>query len=104
MPGAFLKPVVAAFFLNEVIAALVRANPEDLQLTTAGSIRHLSAREAQRGHTVQLRGVVTFSDSRLETTFVDDGTAGIYVNCGRNTALAPGMRVEVNGITAPGHF
>ena len=48
-------------------------------LQTAQSIRRLSRSEAARGCPVILEGVVTFSDPRWKSLFVQDASGGIFV-------------------------
>lgn len=81
------------------------AQTPDRVLTTAAEVRSLSAAEAGKHYPVKLRGVVTFYDDGLFSRFVQDGTAGIYLQEMTNTpALHPGQLVEVEGVTGPGEF
>jgi signal transduction histidine kinase/DNA-binding response OmpR family regulator len=74
-------------------------------LTTVEQIRKLDAEEAKRGYPIHLRAVVTDHDPQGHVTFVQDQTAGIYVN---PQDLPPyiqaGQLVEVEGLTGPGDF
>src|SRR5208283_519170 len=78
------------------------AEPE---LRTAGSVRRLSAREAERHIPVRLRGVVTFFDEALFSRFIQDDTGGIYLDVSTNLPpLIPGQLVEIEGVTGAGEF
>ena len=81
------------------------AEAPDRLLTTAAEVRGLSAAEAYQHHPVKLRGVVTFYDEALYSRFVQDETAGIYLQeLATMPALLPGQVVEVEGVTGPGEY
>ena len=73
-------------------------------LTTAAAVRALSAAEAEKHYSVKLRGVVTFYDDSLFSRFLQDDTAGIYLNVTNSLALQAGQLVEVDGVVGPGEF
>ena len=79
-------------------------------LMEARQVRELSSENAARGYPVQLRGVITYADfiqgdSIRQHLFVQDATAGIYVDpINLTLKLRAGQSVEVDGITAPGRF
>jgi PAS domain S-box-containing protein len=74
-------------------------------LTEARQVRELSSENAARGYPVHLRGVVTYGDVSRLHLFVQDATAGIYVDpINLNLKLRAGQCVEVEGRTAPGRF
>lgn len=73
-------------------------------LTTVAQIRKLSAVEAEKHLPVKLRGVVTFYDDLLYSRFLQDDTAGIYLDTTNAFALKAGQIVEVEGVTAGGEF
>jgi signal transduction histidine kinase len=74
-------------------------------LTTASAVRGLSASEAARGYPVRFQAVVTYSDPEMRLLFVQDATAGIYVEAWRHLHEArAGDRVEVSGRSSPGLF
>src|SRR5262249_38609664 len=56
-------------------------------LTRVSQARQLSPHEAGQGYLVHFRGVVTYCDREAELLFIQDSTAGIFVN-------PAGMRVE----------
>jgi hypothetical protein len=73
-------------------------------LTTAAAVRALSAAEAEKHYPVKLRGVVTFYDDGLFSRFVQDETAGIYLQATNSLGLQAGQLVEVEGVTGAGEF
>jgi PAS domain S-box-containing protein len=74
-------------------------------LSRVDRILGLTPEEASRGHPVRVRGVVTYYDPEWCMLFVQDATAGIYLQC-RSHRFTPevGAWVDVRGITAPGEF
>jgi signal transduction histidine kinase len=74
-------------------------------LRTAAEVRRLSPSEAREGRPIKLEGVVTFNDPEMRLLFVQDRTAGIYVEAWRHIhRLQPGDRVEIDGVSGPGAF
>lgn len=73
-------------------------------LTTVSQIRKLSAADANKHRPVKLRGVVTFYDDGLYSRFLQDETAGIYLETTNTLSLQAGQLVEVEGVTGPGEF
>jgi hypothetical protein len=91
-----------SFKASQVSAA---AQPPGRVLTTAAEVRGMTIAEAERHYPVKLRGVVTFYDDSLFSRFIQDETAGIYLDGITNTlSLQPGQVVEVEGVTGPGEF
>ncbi len=74
-------------------------------LTHANQIRRLSAEQASLGYPVRIRGVITM-DAPAPDFFIQDGTAGIYVEGSASPKYAHllGQFVEVEGVTGPGKF
>jgi hypothetical protein len=68
-------------------------------------VRNLSLEAAKLGYPVRLCGVVTHFNAKEGDLFVQDATAGIYVNLS-NFALRfkPGRLVEVEGVTGAPDF
>ena len=106
------------FVLSVVGLAAVRpdlaSTPASLPtLTKIAQVRGLSAAEANRGYPVHVRGVVTYFDasepsydgsstpnSTTPTMFIQDASAGIYVNLPSGTqAPAAGDLIELDGIS-----
>jgi len=81
--------------------------PEKLPvLMTAAAVRKLSRAEAERALPVRLGAVVTFYDRQTDCLFVQDRTAGIFVQNahGTNLGLRVGRLLELEGVTQPGPF
>jgi PAS domain S-box-containing protein len=96
--GLLLFLLVGCFRLQGSNAPL-----EELQ--TAEQIRQLTGEQAAGHHPVKLRGVVTFFDGAIFMQFIQDGTAGIYLQQTNNLPpLLPGQLVEVEGMTSAGEF
>jgi PAS domain S-box-containing protein len=73
-------------------------------LTNISAIRQLSPMEAGRGYSVRVRGVATYSD-RDGTLFIQDSTAGIWVDCLTNSlGIRQGQQIELEGESASGSF
>ncbi len=74
-------------------------------LTKANQIRALTLEESRQKYPVVLRGVVTFYEPDFGLTFIQDDTAGIYLNVKDHAPEAhAGDLVEVHGFTGPGEF
>ena len=68
-------------------------------------IRRLGPEEAGRGYPIRVRGVVTFCDGEWYCLFVQDETAGIYVDLhGQSFQQAPGTVLQIEGFSGPGDF
>lgn len=74
-------------------------------LTHASDVRKLTPEQAAGGYPVRIRGVITM-DVPAPDFFVQDATAGIYVEGNREAAARRhvGDLVEIEGVTGPGHF
>lgn len=73
-------------------------------LTTAAEVRSLSVTEAEQHYPVRLRGVVTFYDANLFSRFLQDDTAGIYLNSTNIADYFPGQLLEVEGYASAGEY
>src|SRR5205807_8579189 len=74
-------------------------------LTQAEQLRQLSADQAERGYPVRLRGIVTYFDSESPDLFVQDSTAGIWVDLGgAKVSFRSGQLVEVEGVSSAPDF
>lgn len=83
----------------------VTAQTSSEELRTAAAVRGLTVEQAQQRQRVRLRGVVTFWSESLYSRFVQDDTAGIYLQYATNTPpLTPGQIVEVEGVSSPGEY
>jgi diguanylate cyclase (GGDEF)-like protein/PAS domain S-box-containing protein len=110
---------VAAWLLLAVGVKLSAAARENLPaLTNIAAIRRLSSEEANRRYPVRVRAVVTYFDATpnpmstatpstvpLPDLFVQDATAGIFVNMPHNAAgLQAGQLIELDGVTEAPDF
>src|SRR5271156_5522548 len=74
-------------------------------LTKAAQIRGLTIEESRRQYPVVLRGAVTFYAPDFGLTFIQDSTAGIFLNVqGHAPDAHPGDLVEVRGVSGPGEY
>jgi PAS domain S-box-containing protein len=72
-------------------------------LTHVEQIRRMSIEEAGRGYPVRLRAVVTYYNWDAGDLFIQDSTAGTWVNPGQTKlALHQGEFVEVEGLSGAG--
>jgi signal transduction histidine kinase len=77
------------------------------ELNTVEAIRELTFAQTEQKIPVHLRGVVTFFDEQLFSHFIQDDTAGIYLQFPTNVgppSLEPGQLVEVTGTCGPGEY
>jgi two-component system cell cycle sensor histidine kinase/response regulator CckA len=93
-----------SFFLALLLTpAVLSAADPPLPLTNAGEVRSLNPADADRGHPVRLRGVITYYDPPGSYVFVHDATGGIFVSlASAQLVLHQGQLVEVEGISARG--
>ncbi len=77
------------------------------ELQTVSAVRALTEEQTRKKIPVRLHGVVTFFDESLYSRFIQDETAGIYLQFPLNVApptLVPGQLVEVTGVASPGEY
>jgi signal transduction histidine kinase len=92
-------------FLRFLRDTPVTRAPAASGLTTIDAIRDLSPEEARQRRPVRVRGVVTAHDRDENLLFVQDRTAGIYIEAWRHLHdVRPGELVEVTGWTGGGAF
>lgn len=98
---------VLIFLLALGASAAPTTRPEST-LTTAASIRQLTAEDAARKHPARIRGVITYVSQVPLMFFVQDETGGVCVTGRRDPDLRQqlkvGALVEVEGVTAPGRI
>jgi signal transduction histidine kinase len=74
-------------------------------VTEAARLRTLTPREAQRQYPIRLQGVLTYYMPELRLAFLQDSTAGVYVNILEAPPRAhTGDLVEVRGVSGAGFF
>jgi PAS domain S-box-containing protein len=93
--------VLAVLLVTARAAWSQNAGPSPLPtLTTAEQVRELTADQANRGYRVHLRAVVTYVDFKEGDFFVQDATAGIYVDeHDTSRHFRPGDLLEIDGVT-----
>ncbi len=98
--------LLAAIVLGNLWLSLtVSAQSDGEALNTVAAVRGLTVEQAQQQRRVHLRGVVTFFDENLYSRFIQDDTAGIYLQYSTNTPqLVPGQVVEITGTSSPGEY
>jgi signal transduction histidine kinase len=103
--------MLKAFLTWLAVLAIAYSNDSFAQtnneLTTVAAIRGLTVEQTQQKLPVHLRGVVTFFDETLFSRFIQDDTAGIYLQFPANVGppnLLPGQVVEVTGAASPGEY
>ena len=77
------------------------------ELRTVEAVRELSVAQTEQKIPVHLRGVVTFYDENLFSRFIQDESAGIYLQFPKGVGpplLEPGQTVEVTGYGSPGEY
>ena len=113
-PVAWHSPARALMFvlIPSILAGVSSAraegpapSPGPSVIREARQVRELSSEKAKLGYAIQLQAVVTYVDTSHGDLFVQDSTAGIYVNpAGQTLDLRAGESVEVIGKTGPGDF
>ena len=103
LPGGFLRGASD----NQRSAAYAKLpNVGNLPtLTHIEQVRGLTLEEAQRGYPVRLRAVVTYCHAADGDLFIQDSTAGIWVDPKKiNLNLRSGQMIEVEGTAGVGDF
>src|SRR6201998_1045438 len=98
------KAVVFVLFCAAFVAIPAIANPASpRELTTIQQIRHLKS--STHGQiSLHVRGVVTYYDTVAPNLFVQDKTAGIWVDLRNSTSKppSPGQLIDLNGVVGFG--
>jgi PAS domain S-box-containing protein len=69
-------------------------------LTQAQQVRQITLEQAKLGYPVHLQAVVTYFNAAEQDLFVQDSSAGIWVNIGpTKLRLRPGQRVDLEGVS-----
>ena len=104
----WLRPLVVllAWLLSVVAAPGQKSTEANLPtLTHVEQIRRMTIEEARRRYPVRIRGVVTYYDWDQGDLFIQDSTAGIWVDPGgTKPALHQGAFVQVEGFSGIGDF
>ena len=108
LPRACRSALLRGLVLVLALSGAGAATPQDLPnrvLRHADEVRRLTPEQAEQHMEVRLKAVVTFFDGGLYSRFVQDETAGIYLNEMTNgPALLPGQLVEIEGQTGAGEY
>ena len=99
------KTVLMLLWAAGLVAQDIPGHESLPTLTTAEQVRRLSPDRAALGYPVRIRGVIT-DDVPAPDYFVQDATAGIYVEGSRIPVFRHTLseEVEIDGITGPGKF
>jgi PAS domain S-box-containing protein len=93
---------------SPLLAQSARIESDLPTLTSLAAVRSLDRDEASRGYPVRVRAVVThISLTGWTALFVDDGTAGIWVDSSEDVSAAPpstGDLLEIEASTREGDF
>ena len=104
-PQSVLRLVLLSLFFLPFPPLVLQAQVPSAELRTVAAVRGLSVEQTAQKIPVQLHGVVTFFDENLFSRFIQDETAGIYLQFPTNVGppmLVPGQVVEVTGFGSPG--
>ena len=95
-----MKRLLLAALILVAVAASLWADPAPL--TTLHAIKQISNADAAKQLPVAFEATVTYFREYQRALFVQDGTEAIYVDATTRTALTPGDRVLIKGVTASG--
>jgi hypothetical protein len=96
--------IAAVIVLLVVSVSPGRASPRSVPVRTAGAVRALAPDEAARGLAVRFDAVVTSFDPAWRLCFVQDRSAGIFVQLPSDATVATGEVLSIDGVSAPGDF
>ena len=83
----------------------IGSSPSLPVLRTVSQIKHLDPTEAKKAYPVRLHAVITYYDPSATIMFIQDDTAGIFVDTtDHKWTLQAGQSVELEGTTGPGDF
>jgi signal transduction histidine kinase len=106
LTNAFLKPITREH--SSKVLSPLKANTKLREINKVIGVRSLSSQEAANGYPVRIVGVVTFFDPGSFAQFIQDDTAGIYIDVTKledgMLELGAGRKVEVTGFTGPGEY
>jgi len=101
---AWLARILASALAAGCVSGVTHAKPK--LFDRIDQIRALTPEEARRAYPVKLHGVVTYYDPDPSegNLFIQDETAGIFVQFPKPLTLERGQEVELTGVTDPGDF
>ncbi len=100
--GLLRRLVLVALVIGFCLSSVVGETAVPQAFQTAASVLALDSEQATRGAAVIVHGVVTGSTDF--GIYLQDRTAGIWVDWAHARDFAPGDEIEVNGRTGPGLF
>ena len=92
---------------GEAVHSPIAANPSLPVLTDILHVRSLSPEEAARAYPVQITAAVTYSDVVISKQFIQDDSAGIYLDLSQaksSPRLSAGQRIQVKGFSGGGGY
>ena len=100
-----LMPVLVASLPAQTQALGMASPASEIQpeLVSASQVRALATRHQAIGGPVHIVGIVTVLSGYPRSFFIQDSTAGIDVEQS-DTEVHVGDRVDLSGVTGPGHF
>ena len=98
-----LSAIAIAFGCISISWANAPASSPLAPLTSVRAIRSLTNAQAGRGLPVAFQATVTYCSEYRRNLFVQDGSAGLFVNDTFSARLVPGDRVLIKGTTASGY-
>ena len=96
--------------LQRATLQAVRSEARDLagvapHFQTIRAIRLFAPDEAAKALPIRIRAVVTYYDARFHGFFVQDRSAGLYVDSqNQDLAIKPGQEIALEGLSNPGRF
>ncbi len=106
---AFAAPRRVLLLLVIFAFALLESSAQTLpgEIHSVTQVRGLTPAQTQQKIPVRLHGVITFFDENLYSHFIQDETAGIYLQFPLGVSVQPlnaGQSVEITGSASPGEY
>ena len=106
LTNAFVRDLMPEAVSRKLPRAMADTTLSELQKVS--QVRSLSPNEAARGYPVRITGVLTLFEPQRFTQFIQDETAGIYLDFGgladRVPDLVSSQTIEVRGFTSAGDY
>ncbi len=100
---SMLVPMASSTAQTQAQSTLAQASETSPPLSSAGQVRALASGHKAIGGRVHIVGIVTAVSGYPRSFFIQDSTAGIDVEQS-DTEVHVGDRVDLSGVTGPGHF
>jgi diguanylate cyclase (GGDEF)-like protein len=85
-----------------IVGMAARLSAAASPLTSLHAIKQLTNADAAKGLPVAFEATVTYFRGYQKSLFVQDGVEAIYIDASTQTALTPGDRIVVKGVTTGG--